>query len=84
MEPGMNRVEVLSSGRLGPPRAVRRGAGWVAVDALAERWVVEVGWWRTPPARRRRLYCWRVLLEDGGCLDLRWEPGAGWLAREWG
>lgn len=84
MEPGLNPAEVLATRPLGEPQAVRNGVDWVGVETVAERWVVEVGWWRTPPARWRRLHCWRVLLEDGTCLDLRREPGRGWTARVWG
>ena len=80
----MTPVEVDCDGVGGAPRAVRRARGWVAVVEVVERSVVEVGWWRTAPARPRRLQCWRVLLATGDCLDLRREPGVGWRAREWG
>ncbi len=80
----MTAVDV-ECGREGTePRAVRRESGWVAVAEVVERSVVEVGWWRTAPARPRRLRRWRVLLASGECLDLCREPGVGWTARVWG
>jgi hypothetical protein len=80
----MTSVEVECGGEGTEPRAVRRESGWVAVAEVVERSVVEVGWWRTAPARHRRLRHWRVLLASGECLDLRREPGVGWTARVWG
>ncbi|MGH7697664.1 MAG: hypothetical protein ACRENV_03190 [Candidatus Dormibacteria bacterium] len=78
------RVRCQSPG--GRPLAVDTGAGWVDVVRVADRWQVEVGWWRTAPARPVRRSCWRVLLGDGACLDLRWElPARRWrLERSWG
>ena len=80
----MTSVEVDCCGDGTEPRAVRREGGWVAVAEVVERSVVEVGWWRTAPARPRRLRWWRVLLASGECLDLRHEPEVGWRARVWG
>jgi hypothetical protein len=81
---GMTPVEVECAGEEAEPRAVLRESGWVEVTEVVERSVVEVGWWRTAPARPRRLRCWRVLLASGECLDLRREPGVGWTVRVWG
>jgi len=68
------------------PLAVNAGQGWLAVTAVAERWRIEVGWWRVPPERPIRRDCWRVLLQDGSCLDLRLDLASErWtLERSWG
>ncbi len=62
------------------------GQGWVAVAAVVERWRIEVGWWRVPPERPVWRECWRVLLQDGRCLDLRFElESRSWsVERNWG
>ncbi len=82
----MSRLRVRSQLAGGRPLAVDAGDGWVEVEEVLERWQVEVGWWRRPPARPVQRCYWRVLLRDGRCLDLRWEPPAGrWrLVRNWG
>lgn len=78
----MTRVRVSKpSGR---PEAVLGRSGWVEVEETLAHWLVEVGWWRTPPASPRRIEFWRVLLVDGRCLDLRHEPRQGWGERVWG
>lgn len=68
------------------PAVVDLGDGPLPVVSLAEHWVVEVGWWRTPPARWERRSYWRILLEDGRCVDVYWDGGRRlWrLARLWG
>ncbi|MDA8330970.1 MAG: hypothetical protein M0027_07135 [Candidatus Dormibacteraeota bacterium] len=68
------------------PSAVDLGDGMVKVREWVEHWVVEVGWWRTPPQQRQSRDYWRVLLDDGRCLDLyRQSRGASWrLGRMWG
>ncbi|MGH7642714.1 MAG: DUF6504 family protein [Candidatus Dormibacteria bacterium] len=82
----MRSIKVRVGGSPERPRAVDCGSGWVAVAAVAERWRIEVGWWRLAPERPVRRDYWRVLLQDGNCLDLRRDPAAGdWsLERSWG
>ncbi len=78
------QVRVLASTPDLQPSAVDMGQGWMKVVEVADRWVVELGWWRTPPGRWQRRAYWRVLLADGNCLDL-YRTEAGWeLARQWG
>jgi hypothetical protein len=84
MEPQMSlRAVKVERSR---PVAVDLGAGSVRVARRTAHWVVEVGWWRTPPARWQRRDCWRLLLEDGRCLDVyRDEAQASWhLGQLWG
>ncbi|HEY6538145.1 MAG TPA: DUF6504 family protein [Candidatus Dormibacteraeota bacterium] len=68
------------------PRAIDLGQGFILVTAVAERWQIEVGWWRVAPERPVRRDCWRVMLEDGRCLDLRQDrESGGWsMERNWG
>ncbi|HVC23790.1 MAG TPA: DUF6504 family protein [Candidatus Dormibacteraeota bacterium] len=82
----MNPIAVRLGGTPPAPQAVDMGSGWMAVTAVAERWQIEVGWWRTDSERPVRRGCWRVLLQDGGCLDLRLDLETGrWnLERSWG
>lgn len=77
---------MLAEGPSGRPLRVDLGGGHLAVTEVVERWEVEVGWWRVGPRRWERRCCWRVLLEDGRCLDLYRDRGDGeWqLARCWG
>jgi hypothetical protein len=56
---GPAEVRVDAAGEL---RAVRLAGGWRAVSRVANRWVVETDWWRTPV---RRHYV-RLLLEGRG------------------
>ncbi|MGH7758133.1 MAG: hypothetical protein ACREN7_02330 [Candidatus Dormibacteria bacterium] len=82
----MSRIRVRAETPRGRPQAVDLGRGWVDVTAVAERWRVEVGWWRAAPEQSGLRDCWRVLLKDGACLDLRFAPATGrWrLERRWG
>ncbi|MGA2873172.1 MAG: hypothetical protein ABSF27_06255 [Candidatus Dormibacteria bacterium] len=82
----MTRIEVRCGGPLGEPAAVELGGGWMEVTAVVESWWVEVGWWRALPERPVRRRCWRVLLSNGSCLDLRWDQlSNSWdLERGWG
>jgi hypothetical protein len=82
----MNTIGVRLGGTPPVPQAVDIGQGWVGVTAVAERWQIEVGWWRSAPERPVRRECWRILLQDGGCLDLRLDLESGcWnLERSWG
>jgi hypothetical protein len=82
----MNSIAVLLEGTPPAPQAVDTGQGWVAVAAVAERWLIEVGWWRLAPESPVRRDCWRVLLQDGRCLDLRLDlESRSWnLERSWG
>jgi hypothetical protein len=50
----------------GSLRAVRMGGRWRAVTRVANRWVVETDWWRTPV---RRHYV-RLLLGKDECVEL--------------
>ena|ERR1035441_4708137 len=56
---GTAEVRVDASGDL---RAVRLAGGWRAVSRVANQWLVETDWWRTP-VRRRYV---RLLLEKQG------------------
>jgi hypothetical protein len=56
---GTAEVRVDASGR---PRAIRLAGGWRAVSRVANQWLVETDWWRTPV---RRHYV-RLLLEGRG------------------
>jgi hypothetical protein len=56
---GTAEVRVDAAGDL---RAVRLAGGWRAVSRVANRWVVETDWWRTPV---RRHYV-RLLLDGPG------------------
>ena len=56
---GSAEVRIDSSGSL---RAVRFAGGWRAVSRVANQWLVETDWWRTP-VRRRYV---RLLLERQG------------------
>ncbi|MGH7665880.1 MAG: DUF6504 family protein [Candidatus Dormibacteria bacterium] len=82
----MSAIKVRVGGAPSRPLAVNLGRGWIEVAAVVERWRVEVGWWRVIPERPVRRDCWRVLLQDGRCLDLRLELGSRrWrLERCWG
>jgi hypothetical protein len=82
----MSPVAVRTGGPLEDPLAVNAGGGWVEVAAVVERWRVEVGWWRTEPECPVQRGCWRVLLSDGRCLDLRLDLASRrWtLERNWG
>ncbi|MHB1499864.1 MAG: hypothetical protein ACYCYK_01625 [Candidatus Dormibacteria bacterium] len=68
------------------PIALGSHSGRIRVESRGAHWVIEVGWWRTPPARWERRDYWRLLLEDGRCLDLYWNGAErGWrLGRAWG
>lgn len=78
------KVRVLAKAPELRPSAVDSGLGWVRVEEVVERWVVELGWWRIPPGRWQRRAYWRVLLTDGSCLDI-YRTESGWeLARRWG
>jgi hypothetical protein len=68
------------------PSGVDLGEGMVRVREVVDHWVVEVGWWRTAPQQWQSRDYWRVLLDDGRCLDLyRQLRGASWcLGRMWG
>jgi hypothetical protein len=80
----MRRLLVETAGTT--PVAMDLGCGFVRVAGPVAHWVVEVGWWRTPPARWERRDCWRLLLEDGRCLDV-YQSGAdrSWHLRKlWG
>ena len=64
----------------GTPRAVRLAGGWRRVSRVANRWLVETDWWRTP-VRRHYL---RLLLEPAGghgeadeCVELYRDLDAG-------
>ncbi|MGP8250186.1 MAG: hypothetical protein ACLQNU_09660 [Candidatus Dormibacteria bacterium] len=82
----MTSIEVRSGGVAASPLAVDTGTGWVGVEEVVERWRVEVGWWRVPSERPVQRSCWRVLLADGRCLDLRLDLASRrWgLERTWG
>ena len=82
----MRRLGVRVAGSELIPCAVEMGRAWVEVAEVAERWVVELGWWRTSPGRWERRAYWRVLLDDGSCLDLYCDRADdSWrLARLWG
>jgi len=82
----VSSLEVRTGGFPKSPLAVDVGQGWIEVTAVVERWRVEVGWWRVAPERPVQRDCWRVLLQDGSCLDLRLDVAAGcWsLDRSWG
>ena len=47
-------AEVRVDPRGGSLRAVRLYGTWRAVSRVANRWVVETDWWRTPVRRRDR------------------------------
>lgn len=59
-------AEVRVDERTGTLRAVRSAGRWRTVSRVANRWVVETDWWRTPV---RRLYL-RLLLEEVDCVEL--------------
>lgn len=82
----MTSIEVRSGGVETSPLAVDTGTGWVEVEKVVERWRVEVGWWRVEPEHPVQRSCWRVLLADGRCLDLRLDLASRrWgLERTWG
>ncbi len=81
----MSGLEVRCGSR-GAPEWVLREAGWTRVEAVLEHWRVDVGWWRCDPERPVSRDCWRLLLSDGVCLQLRRERRSGsWaLERIWG
>ena len=66
---GPAEVRVDAAGEL---RAVRLAGGWRAVSRVANRWVVETDWWRTPV---RRHYV-RLLLDSRGGGRRATGPGA--------
>ena len=66
---GPAEVRVDAAGEL---RAVRLAGGWRAVSRVANRWVVETDWWRTPV---RRHYV-RLLLANRGAGRRATGPGA--------
>lgn len=82
----MRAIEVSTGGTPKRLLAVNSGQGAVAVAAVGERWRIEVGWWRLGPERPVRREYWRVLLEDGSCLDLHFDlTSKRWsLERRWG
>jgi hypothetical protein len=82
----MSTIEVRTGGTPEIPHAVASGQGLVRVTAVVERWRIEVGWWRVSPERPVRRDYWRVLLQDGSCLDLRFDLASrSWsLERSWG
>jgi hypothetical protein len=82
----LTSIEIRFGGAPAGPLAVDTGTGWVKVEEVVERWRIEVGWWRVEPERPVRRACWRVLLADGRCLDLRLDLGSQlWgLERTWG
>jgi hypothetical protein len=82
----MSSIEVRTGGSPEGPLAVDTGQGWVEVAEVVERWRIEVGWWRVEPERPVQRGCWRVLLKDGSCLDLRLDLASRrWaLERSWG
>ncbi len=84
MELGLRRLTVDTESSI--PVALDLGAGSVRVAARPAHWVIEVGWWRTFPARWERRDCWRLLLEDGRCLDVYRDGGdQSWhLSKVWG
>ncbi len=84
MELGLRRILVETAGSM--PVAMDLGAGLVRVADRVAHWRVEVGWWRTPPACGERRDCWRLLLEDGQCLDVyqRAEDRSWHLSKLWG
>lgn len=67
-------AEVRVDERTGTPREVRVVGRWHTVSRVANRWMVETDWWRTPV---RRLYL-RLLLSgrgrtasgEGECVEL--------------
>jgi hypothetical protein len=56
---GIAEVRLDVSGAI---RAVRLAGGWFTVSRVANQWLVETDWWRTP-VRRRYV---RLLLESRG------------------
>jgi len=66
---GVAEVRVDASGSV---CAVRLGAGWFRVRRVANQWLVETDWWRTP-VRRHYL---RLLLESRGGDRRPTGPGA--------
>jgi hypothetical protein len=59
-------AEVRVDEPAGTLRAVRFAGRWRTVSRVANRWVVETDWWRTPV---RRLYL-RLLLGEAECIEL--------------
>ena len=50
----------------GGVQSVRLATGWRAVVRIANHWIVETDWWRTPT---RRHYL-RVLLSGDECIEI--------------
>jgi hypothetical protein len=66
-------AEVRVDPRTGGLRDIRLAGRWQAVVRVANRWVVETDWWRTP-VRRHYL---RLLLDGGECVEVFRDLGTG-------
>ncbi len=71
----MPRAVAVAVGHRGVPAAV----GSVAVDAVAEEWVVEDRWWTDESLRRR--YFELVLVDGRNVVVFRDASGGGWWAQ---
>lgn len=58
-------VEVRLGGE-GRVEAVRMPEGWRVVERTANRWLVDIDWWRRPVRRDYR----RCVLRGGDCVEL--------------
>lgn len=72
---GMPQAVAVAVGHRGVPAAIRS----VAVDAVAEEWVVEDRWWTDEPLRRR--YFELVLVDGRNVVVFRDATGGGWWAQ---
>ena len=71
----MTGMKRLGTPRPAPVRAASDGTpeavGRIAVEAVAEEWVVEDGWWTQRPLRRRYF---ELVLEDGSDVVVFYAP----------
>jgi hypothetical protein len=72
---GMPQAVVVAVGHRGVPATIRS----VAVDTVAEEWVVEDRWWTDEPLRRR--YFELVLVDGRNVVVFRDATGGGWWAQ---